>query len=174
MNVSEYIFDYLYKQGVRHVFYLSGGGCMYLVDALGRSKIEGVPMLHEQAAGIAAEAYGQYTGLGVCLVTTGPGATNAITGVLSAWIDSVPLLVISGQVKTADSMEGTWLRQKGVQEADIISMVESITNYSFKIKRADEVGTRLEIALYNAMNHRKGGVWLDIPLDIQNENITTR
>src|SRR3989442_3206435 len=101
VRVADYIFDFLARQGVDHVSFLPGGGCMHLVDALGADKrIAHTCFLHEQAAAIAAEAYAQYrNGLAVCLVTAGPGGTNAVTGVASAWIDSVPLLVLSGQVK---------------------------------------------------------------------------
>jgi len=95
---------------------------MHLVDAVGKHpELKAVPCLHEQACAIAAEAYGRVTeNIGVALVTTGPGATNAITGVVGAWIESVPLLVISGQVKRADMLHGSALRQKGVQEVDIV------------------------------------------------------
>jgi acetolactate synthase-1/2/3 large subunit len=107
-KLSDYVFQFVAAQGVRHVFMLPGGGAMHLVDSLGGCPgLEFVACHHEQAAAIAAEAYGKYTNnLGVALVTTGPGGTNAITGVLGAWQDSTPTLFISGQVKRADLMTG--------------------------------------------------------------------
>ena len=113
MKLSDYVMQYIAAQGVRDVFTLPGGGCMHLTDSLGRTPgLNHVCMLHEQAAAIAADAYAQYRGgLGVCLVTTGPGGTNAITGVCASWIDSTPVLVISGQVKRADLMTGRGVRQ---------------------------------------------------------------
>src|SRR3954451_1489065 len=103
-KVSDLVIDYIASLGVRHVFMLPGGGCMHLVDSLGRHPDLGyVVNLHEQACAIAAEAYGQYTNrLGVALVTTGPGGTNAVTGVAAAWLDSTPCLFLSGQVKRED------------------------------------------------------------------------
>ena len=122
MKLSDYVFEAVADAGVRHVFYLPGGGAMHLVDSLGRSdRLEPVLMLHEQAAAIAAEAYARVTGnLGVVLVTTGPGGTNALTGVAGAWIESTPLLVVSGQVKRADLMGDRGVRQFGPQEVDIV------------------------------------------------------
>ena len=118
MKVSDYIFDAIADAGVKHVFFLPGGGAMHLVDSLGRcSRLQPIVMLHEQAATIAAEAYARVTAnLGVALVTTGPGGTNALTGVAGAWIESTPMVVISGQVKGADVMGDTGVRQVGAQE----------------------------------------------------------
>src|SRR3989339_1310522 len=100
VKLSDYIIDYLYKKGVGHIFLISGGGNIHLVDSVGKSKIKYVCNHHEQASAFSAEGYSRLTGkLGVCLVTTGPGGTNAITGVISTWLDSIPMLVISGQVK---------------------------------------------------------------------------
>ena len=125
MNVSEVIIKILELNKVRNIFLLPGGGCMYLVDALARSEnIRAIPMLHEQSVGIAAEAYAQYgNSLGVALVTTGPGATNAITPCAAAWTDSTPVLFISGQVKREDSAENLNLRQRGFQEIPITKIV---------------------------------------------------
>ena len=102
MKVSEYIWDYLYKiSKSKHIFLLSGGGMMHLLDAAGKSKFKLIPMHHEQAASIAANAYGRtINSIGICLVTSGPGATNSITGVTAAFMDSVPMIIISGQVST--------------------------------------------------------------------------
>ncbi len=142
---------------------------MHLLDSLGKSeKINHTCFLHEQAAVIAAEAYGQYTNTtGVALVTTGPGGTNAITGVAGAWIDSTPLLILSGQVKRKDMLHHTGVRQMGIQEVDITSIVRPITKYAKTVMEPESIRYHLQKALYLAENGRKGPVWIDIPLDIQ-------
>ena len=141
MKLSDYVLQYLAEQGVRHVFMLPGGGAMHLNYSLGRrTDIELVCNLHEQAAAIAAEAYAKVTnGLGVVMVTTGPGGTNAVTGVASAWLDSVPCLVLSGQVKRDDLKRESGVRILGVQEIDIVSIVDSITMYSVTIDDPDTI-----------------------------------
>jgi acetolactate synthase-1/2/3 large subunit len=172
MNVSDYIFRALAAHGVNHVFMLSGGGCMYLCDALGRSGIPHTCCLHEQAATVSALGYAQYANsLGVVLVTTGPGSTNAITGVLGAWSESAPLLVLSGQVKTEDSAELFGVRTRGVQEAPTIEMVKAITKYAATVANASDIRHHLEKAVYLAQDRRPGPVWLDIPLNIQSAEI---
>src|SRR4051794_38261906 len=122
-TVADFVLDFVAAQGVRAIFLVPGGGSMYLVDALARRpEIEFVPTHHEQAASIAAEAYARTTGgLGCALVSTGPAGTNAITGVAGSWIESVPLLMISGQVKRSDLMANSGVRQRGVQEVDTVS-----------------------------------------------------
>ena len=124
-RVADYIADYIEDIGVQHVFLLPGGGSMHLVDAVGKNNnIEVVACLHEQAAAISAEAYARTNeNIGVVIVTTGPGATNVITAVAGAWIESVPMMVISGQVKRVDMLRDSPLRQKGVQEVDIVKIV---------------------------------------------------
>ncbi len=172
-SVSDWLLDRLAAEGIRHVFVLPGGGAMHLNDALARSpSIQAVPCQHEQACGIAAEAYGR-TGaegaprFGVAMVTTGPGATNAVTPVAGAWIDSIPMMVISGQAKRADLLKGRPLRQTGVQEVDIVSVVRPITKYATTLMGADEVQPKFEEALRTMLSGRPGPVWLDIPLDLQ-------
>jgi acetolactate synthase-1/2/3 large subunit len=142
---------------------------MHLVDALGQNKeLEPIPCHHEQAAGIAAEAYSRVTeNIGVALVTTGPGATNVITPVAGAWIESVPLLIISGQVKRADRIGESDVRQMGVQEVDIVPMVESITKYAVTVDDPKQIRYHLEKALHLARSGRQGPVWIDVPLDVQ-------
>jgi len=169
IKLSDYIFQFIAGLNVEHVFLLPGGGCMHLVDSLGKCRdLEYVCCLHEQAAAIAAEAYGQYTNnLGVALVTTGPGGTNAITGVAGAWIDSTPMLMISGQVKRSDMINDTGVRQMGMQEVDIVSLVKSITKYAVTVTEPSNIKFHLEKAVYLAKNGRPGPVWLDIPLDVQ-------
>jgi acetolactate synthase-1/2/3 large subunit len=169
IKVSDFVFKEIAAVGVKQVFLLPGGGCMHLVDSLGnRSDIEHTCCLHEQGATIAAEAYGQYTNhLGVVLVTTGPGGTNALTGVAGAWIDSTPMLIISGQAKREDMILDRGVRQMGIQEVDIVAMVKPITKYAVTIMEPEQIKFELQKALSLATSGRKGPVWLDIPLDVQ-------
>ncbi len=168
MKLSDYVVDFIAEQGVRHVFMLPGGGAMHLNDSLGKSrKVAFVCNLHEQGSAVAAEAYGQVAGLGVAMVTTGPGGTNAITGVAGAWLESTPMLVVSGQVKRSDLVAGRGVRQIGFQEIDIVSMVRSITKYAVIVTDAQQIRFHLEKAVWLATSGRKGPVWIDIPLDVQ-------
>ena len=173
MKVSDYIWQYLYKiTGSKHVFLLSGGGMMHLLDSVGKSKFKSISMHHEQAASIAANAYGRtINSIGVCLVTSGPGATNALTGVTAAFMDSVPMVIVSGQVSTLFSKKKMKIRQLGFQEFDIISSVKPTTKYAVHLDNKDKVQYELEKACFLAKNGRPGPVWLDIPLDIQNSQI---
>ena len=132
LRVADWLMGRLAEEGVRQVFLLPGGGAMHLNDALACSgRLEPVPCHHEQACGIAAEAYGRVSkaGFGVALVTTGPGATNVVTPVAGAFVESLPLLVISGQVKRADLLRDRPIRQSGVQEVDIARIVAPVTKY---------------------------------------------
>ncbi len=168
-RVADYIADFIAGLGVEHVFLLPGGGAMHLNDAVGKhERLEVVACHHEQAAAIAAEAYCRINeNLGVAMVTTGPGATNAVTAVAGAWIESVPLLVVSGQVKRADLLRGAPLRQRGVQEVDIVSVVTPITKYAVTIERPEDIRRELERAAFLARDGRAGPVWVDVPLDVQ-------
>lgn len=168
-RVADFIADFIAELGVKHVFLLPGGGAMYLVDAAGKCPgLQVVACLHEQAAGISAEAYARINeNLGVAMVTTGPGATNAITAVAGAWIESVPLMVISGQVKRADMLRDSPLRQKGVQEVDIVKIVKSITKYAVTVERPEDIRIEMERAAHHAHSGRAGPVWIDVPLDVQ-------
>jgi acetolactate synthase-1/2/3 large subunit len=154
---------------VRHVFMLPGGGAMHLVDSLGRNEdLTYICNLHEQACAIAVEAYSQYTNhLGVALVTTGPGDTNAITGVAAAWFDSTPVLFLSGQVKRADMIGTRGVRQMGFQEIDIVGLVRPITKYAVTVMEPSSIRYHLEKAVHLAKQGRPGPVWVDIPLDVQ-------
>ncbi|MCR5399052.1 MAG: thiamine pyrophosphate-binding protein [Lachnospiraceae bacterium] len=172
MRLADYVARYLEDKGVKHIFMLSGGGMMYLMDAVGRSNIEYVCCHHEQAAGIAAVGYAlESNGLGVCMVTTGPGGTNALTAAGAAYVDSTPVLFISGQVKTADFASLRNVRQYGAQENDIVSMAKPVTKYAVTVTDKDQIRYYLERAVYEALNGRRGPVWIDIPLDIQNADI---
>ena len=168
MKLSDYVIARV-AQEVKHIFLLPGGGCMHLVDSVGRNRdLEFVCNLHEQASAIAAEAYGQYTNhLGAALVTTGPGGTNAVTGVAGAWLDSTPCLFLSGQVKRADLATGRGVRQMGFQEIGIVEIVRSITKYAVTVTEPRTIRYHLEKALHLARSGRPGPVWLDIPLDVQ-------
>jgi len=169
IRVSDYIFEYLEKIGVGHVFLMSGGGNIYLIDAAGKSKkVKYICNHHEQASTTAAEGYARLTGnIGVCIVTTGPGGTNAITGVAGSWLDSIPVLVISGQVKRELIGAGRGVRQLGLQEINIIDMVKPITKYAEIVMEPNDIRYHLEKAYYLAKHGRQGPVWLDIPLDVQ-------
>ncbi|HJC90845.1 MAG TPA: thiamine pyrophosphate-binding protein [Candidatus Mediterraneibacter excrementigallinarum] len=169
IKVSDYIIQYLETLGVNHMFMLPGGGAMHLNDSLGKSKkIKFVCCQNEQGAAIAAEAYARVNNkLGLLMVTTGPGGTNALTGVAGAFLESTPVLVLSGQVKRLDMIRDQGLRQQGMQELDIVSVVKPITKYAALVDEPEDVRYHLERALYEAMHGRKGPVWLDIPLDVQ-------
>ncbi len=169
MKLSDYVFQFIAGLGVKHVFMVPGGGAMHLNDSLGRCReIEFICNLHEQASAIAAEAYAKVTdNLGVALVTTGPGGTNAVTGVAGAWLDSTPCLIVSGQVKRSDLTGDTGVRQMGVQEVDIVSIVRPITKYAVTIMQPTSIRYHLEKAIYLAKSGRPGPVWIDIPLDVQ-------
>jgi len=174
MKVSDYIFSELAALGIKDVFTVSGGAAMHLLDSLGTNKdMNYISTHHEQAAAMAAEGNARITGKpGVALVTSGPGATNTLTGVCGAWIDSIPAIFISGQVTSNTLIEGTGLRQFGIQESDIVSMVKSVTKYAVTIKDPNQVKYHLQKAIYLATAGRPGPVWLDIPLDIQSKRIT--
>lgn len=169
MKLSDYVMEFIARQGVKHVFMLPGGGAMHLNESLGRRPdMEYVCMLHEQAVSIAAEAYVKVTNnLGVAMVTSGPGATNAVTGAAGAWLDSMPCIFLSGQVKSADLKRDSGLRQLGSQEVDIVSIVKSVTKYAVTIDDPKTIRYHMEKALYLAKSGRPGPVWLDFPMDVQ-------
>ena len=169
MKLSDYVMEFVASQGVSHVYMLAGGGAMHLNDSLGRCKgLSYVCNLHEQACALSAEAHARVTNhLGTALVTTGPGGTNTITGVAAAWLDSTPVLFISGQVKRADLKRDSGVRILGVQEIDIVAIVDSITKYAVTIEDPATIRYHLEKAVYLALSGRRGPVWIDIPLDVQ-------
>ena len=169
MKVSDLIIDYIASLGVKHVFYLPGGGAMHLDDSLGyNKKLTPICMLHEQACSIAAEAYARISGnFGVCVVTSGPGSTNAITGLAGAWLDGTPVIFISGQAKRADLVNNQKIRQFGIQEVNIVELVKSVTKYAVQIKNPEDILYELEKATAIAKEGKPGPVWIDVPLDIQ-------
>ena len=178
IKVAEYISQFLVNHGIKDCFMVTGGGAMHLDDALGHQ--DGLHCIfnhHEQACAIAAEGYTRMTGkLAAVCVTSGPGGTNAITGVMGGWLDSIPMFVISGQVKretTIWSCPELGLRQLGDQEFDIIHSVSNMTKYAVMITNPQEIAYHLEKALFLALDGRGGPVWLDIPLDVQGAQIDT-
>lgn len=171
IKAAQYIAQFLVEKGVSDVFTITGGGAMHLNDAFGHHpQIHCTYNHHEQACAIGAEGYARLTGkvAAVC-VTSGPGGTNAITGVLGGWQDSVPMFVVSGQVKRETT---TWstavpLRQLGDQEFQIIDCVKGMTKYAHMITEPEKIKYHLEKAWYLCNHGRKGPVWLDVPLDVQ-------
>ncbi len=169
VKVADFVMSYLEGLGVRKIFMISGGGNMHLIDSAGKAKkMQYVCNHHEQACAIAAETYARVTKtIGVCLVTTGPGATNAITGVSGGWLDSIPMLALSGQIPTTQMITKPTMRQIGVQEINIIDIVKPMTKYAAVITKAADILYYLQKAVYLAQTGRPGPSWLDIPLDIQ-------
>jgi acetolactate synthase-1/2/3 large subunit len=167
--LSDFVIDFLVKKGIKDIFLVSGGGIMYLLDSVGRNKkIRYVANYHEQASATAAEAYARVkNSVGACLVTTGPGGTNAITGVAGAWVDSIPMIVISGQVKRELIADYSRTRQIGPQEINIIDMVKPITKYAVTVMKPEKIKYELEKCFFEATSGRPGPTWINIPLDIQ-------
>jgi acetolactate synthase-1/2/3 large subunit len=176
MRVSDYIIQYLRdKHNIDTIFTVSGGGCIFLIDSLGHTEgVNYVATHHEQAAAISAEGYARMNNkLGACIVTSGPGATNAMTGTLCSWLDSIPVIVISGQVnkELTTNFTGLPLRQLGDQEYNIVESVKNMTKYAVQVNNVDDIRFHLEKACTLATTGRPGPVWLDIPLNIQSANI---
>lgn len=171
MRVVDYVADYMYAQGVHEIFMLTGGGAMFLNDGVAKHPhLKAICNHHEQACAMAAVGYAKYTGgIGAACLTTGCGGTNAVTGLLDAWQDNVPCVFISGQVKRKETVynSNVPLRQVGVQEANIIPVVQSLTKYAVMINNPEDIAYHFDKAVYLATTGRKGPVWLDIPLDVQ-------
>jgi len=172
VKLSDYVATFLADHGTTDIFLVTGGGAMHLNDSIGRQRrLRYVCCHHEQACSIAAEGYARVTGRpGVVCVTTGPGGINALNGVFGAWTDSIPLLVVSGQVKRATCMGSCHLddlRQLGDQEADILAMARGITKYAVRVDEPAEIRFHLEKAFHLATTGRPGPCWIDIPLDVQ-------
>ena len=169
IKVSDYIIDFISNQGVKHVFMLSGGMAMHINDSLGKTnKLKYVCCIHEQACTFAAESYARITGnLGVVITTCGPAATNTLTGIACSWIESTPLLVITGQVKREDLAKSSDLRQSGVQEVNITSIATPITKYSVMITDPNMIRYELEKCVSLSKSGRPGPTLLDIPVDVQ-------
>lgn len=173
IKLSDYVVQFLENKGVKYLFMVTGGNCLHLVDSAGKAKkLKYICNHHEQACAMAADGYARISGnIGACLVTNGPGATNAITGVLCSWLDSIPVLVLSGQIKRELMGAGKELRQLGEQEVNIIDVVKPITKYAVSVKNPNEIRYHLEKAVYLAKSGRPGPVWLEIPFDVQGSYI---
>lgn len=177
IKVSNYIADFLASHGIKHIFTVTGGGAMHLNDALGHHKeLKCIYNHHEQASAIAAESYARINNkIAAVCVTSGPGGTNAITGVVGGWLDSIPMFVLSGQVRydTTARSTGLNIRAMGDQEFDITKAVACMTKYSEMVIDPLEIAYHLEKAYYLAFHGRGGPVWLDIPLNVQGAIIDT-
>lgn len=169
MKVSDYVAQFLAANDVRHVFGLQGGAVVHLFDSIEATPgTSAIYCHHEQAAALAATSYAKMTGgLGAVVVTTGPGATNALTGLLAAWQDSVPVIFISGQTRVEHTSYGKPVRQVGSQEVNILDLVRPITKFSTLIKKPEEIETALRDAHFHALDGRPGPVWIDLPVNLQ-------
>ena len=176
IKTSDFIADFLVKKKITHIFGVTGGGAMHLNNSFGINKfINFIYTHHEQSAAMAADAYFREKGIPAAVnVTSGPGGTNAITGVTGAWIDSIPMFVISGQVPTDQLINQTKTRQIGVQEANIIQIVKSITKYSVLIKDPKNIKYEMEKCYHLMLEGRPGPVWIDIPLNVQSKFINVK
>lgn len=176
-RVADVIFETLTEHGITDCFVVVGGGAMHLNNALSQNKLMNSHFNHhEQACAMSAEAYARYSGkMAAVCVTSGPGATNTLTGVMGAWVDSVPMIIISGNVRYETSVEksGLSLRYRGLQEFDIINSVQNMTKYAKVVTEPNDVKYEVEKAISIAMEGRRGPVWLDVPQDIQNSLVNT-
>lgn len=174
MKVSDYIVEFLIEKGITDVFGYPGGMVTHLIDSFQKynNKIKIHLNYHEQAAAFAACGYADVNNkVGVAYATSGPGATNLITGIANAYFDSIPCIFITGQVNTYESKNNLYIRQKGFQETDIVNIVKTITKYSIKITNVNQITKELEKSYNIAINERKGPVLIDIPMDIQRQDI---
>lgn len=178
MRLADYMADFLVENGITHQFSITGGGAMFLNDAFGHK--EGLKVIYnhnEQGCSIAAEGYARASGkiCSVC-VTTGPGGTNALSGVMGAYVDSIPMFVISGQVKfttTLASCPHLPLRQLGDQEFPIIECAKTMSKYAVMVTDPNTIRYHMKKALFLATHGRPGPVWLDIPINVQSAKIDT-
>lgn len=176
MKLSDYVVDYIAKLGTRHIFVVAGGACVHLLDSLAKhKKMEHICFQHEQAAAMAADAYSRLgPGIGVAMATSGPGATNLITGIGGAWFDSIPALYLTGQVNLFETRGNTGVRQIGFQETDIVELVKSITKFACQVTDPEDIKYCLDKAIYEAYSGRPGPVLLDIPLNVQHAEINLK
>lgn len=176
MKLSDYVIDYIAKLGTKHIFVVAGGACVHLLDSIDKNKnIRHICVQHEQAGAMAADAYSRFgPGIGVALATSGPGATNLITGICGAWFDSIPALYLTGQVNLSETRGKTGARQIGFQETDIVELVRPITKFAKMVTNPDDIKYFLDKAIYEAYAGRPGPVLLDIPLNIQHAEINPK
>ena len=175
MNVSRFIADYLEKKKIKNIFLVTGGGMMFLTDALSKSKINLIFNHHEQASFFSVDGYARLSEkIGVCFATSGPGITNLTTGILSAWQDSIPIVIVGGQCKLRETIQYSKiknLRQYGTFEANSLDLLKPITKFSKRISDPNSIKYYLDKAFYIANEARPGPVFLEIPLDIQAASI---
>jgi acetolactate synthase-1/2/3 large subunit len=175
IRVADYIMQRLEEEKVKNIFYVPGGQCVYLMDALRRNdRLNPIAMHHEQSVAMAALSSALYTeNIGACVVTTGCAGTNTMTGLLHAWQDSIPCIFVSGQQNYNLTVKGSGLplRQVGVQEADIETIVKPLTKFAVTVESADRIAYYMDKALYFAKEGRKGPVWIDVPLNVQNSMV---
>jgi acetolactate synthase-1/2/3 large subunit len=169
MNISEYIAGWLESKNLSTVYCVSGGGIIFLQEAISRNaNLNLIYNHHEQASVMAAEGHARISGLpGVCLLTVGPGATNGLTGLLGAWMDSVPLLVFSGQSFKEQTILKSKKRQVGIQEVDILTMVKSVTKSRFQLDSDKSIRDQLDKSFENSIQGRSGPVWIEVTVDVQ-------
>ncbi|MFC3227252.1 thiamine pyrophosphate-binding protein [Marinibaculum pumilum] len=173
MKLSDYIVEFLHQQGVRHLFAITGGASIHMIHSAGESNtVTYICPHHEQGAAMAADAYARVTGrIGAAAATSGPGATNLITGICCSWFDSVPVLYLTGQVATFRFRDTTGVRQMGFQETQIVEMVTPITKYAVQVTDPEQIRYELEKAVWHAYSGRPGPVVVDIPDDLQRAEI---
>jgi acetolactate synthase-1/2/3 large subunit len=173
MKLSDYVMNFLFEKGIHDIFLVSGGGIMHMLDSVGRNPdMNYYCNYHEQACAISAEGYARIrNGVGACLVTVGPGGSNALSGMLGAWYDSIPIIVICGQVRRNLIADYSKVRQIGPQEGNNIAMARPVTKYATVVLDPNMIRYELELAYYKATSGRPGPVWLDIPLDVQDSQI---
>ena len=174
MKLSDYVAEFLYQIGVRHVFAIAGGASIHLIDSIDRHPhVSVVCPMHEQGAAMAADGYARVSSnIGAAIATSGPGATNLLTGVCSAYYDSIPAIYITGQVSTFRMKRDTGVRQIGFQETDTVDIFKPVTKYAVQIQNAQEVRYELEKCYNIAISGRPGPVLIDIPDNLQREDIT--
>jgi acetolactate synthase-1/2/3 large subunit len=172
MKLSDYVVQFLVDHGIGDIFLASGGGIMHLLDAVGRNPgINYYCNYHEQACAVSAEGYARVKGNGACLVTVGPGAVNALSGIVAAWYDSVPVFVLSGQVRQDLIADYTKIRQFGPQEGNVIDMAKPVTKYAVSLRDPKRIRYEMERAWHEMTSGRPGPVWVEIPLDVQGSQI---
>jgi acetolactate synthase-1/2/3 large subunit len=176
-QISDYVVEFLVSKNIDTIFTLSGGFIGPILNSISKYNIKYYCLCHEQAAAMAADAYYRIAGKPCCLlITNGPGATNTITGVVGAFQDSIPIFIISGNVPVEQSVDSQELslRQLGIQELNIIPIVKTFTNYSYSVKKIEEITNVLTIAYEKCISGRMGPVWVEIPLDIQNKYLVEK
>ena len=169
MKISDYVVQFLVEKGINKAFVITGGCIVHMIDSISKnSKIDYVAMQHEQAGAMAADGYARVNnGVGLAMATSGPGATNLLTGVLCSYYDSIPLIIITGQVPSSHLKRNSKTRQIGFQETDVISIYETATKYCVLIDNPKTIKYELQKAFYIANNGRPGPVLLDICDDVQ-------